>query len=80
MNKEAVIDILWIISEICYYLGLMLAFFLIPVFTFMISMMNLAGRVNPNYLYILLAWGLSVLMFLTGVGLKNLVYSARNDL
>ena len=79
MNKEAVIDTLWIASEICYYLGLVLAVFLIPALTFMLWMMSLAGKVNPNYWYILLAWGLSVLIFLIGVGLKNLVYSAKND-
>lgn len=79
MNKEAVIDILWIISEVCYYLGLVLAVFFIPAFAFMMWMMNLADKADPNYWYILIAWGLSVFMFLAGVWLKNLVYSARNN-
>jgi putative effector of murein hydrolase LrgA (UPF0299 family) len=73
------IDIIWIISEICYYLGLVLAVFFIPALTLSLWGLSLIDKVDPNYWYILIAWVLSVLMFLVGVGLKNLIYSARNN-
>lgn len=73
------IDILWIISEICYYLGLVLAVLFMPGLTFVLWMMSLIDKADPNYWYLLIAWVLSVLMFLAGVGLKNLIYSARNN-
>ena len=61
---------MWIASEICYYLGLMSAFF-VPVITFILWMMSLVDRADPNYWYLLIAWVLSVLTFLVGVGIKN---------
>lgn len=71
-------DVLWVISEICYYLGLVLVLSM-PVLTFALWVMSLADKVDPNYWYILIAWVLSVLMFLAGVGLKNFIYSAKNN-
>jgi putative effector of murein hydrolase LrgA (UPF0299 family) len=70
-------DILWIASEICYYLGLVLAALFLPALTFILWVMSLVDKADPNYWYILIAWVLSVLMFLAGVGLglKNLVCS-----
>ncbi len=61
---------MWIVSEICYYLGLMSAFF-VPTITFILWMMSLVDRADPNYWYLLIAWVLSVLTFLVGVGIKN---------
>lgn len=72
-------DALWIISEICYYLGLVLAALFIPLLTLALWAMNLAGKVDPNYWYILIVWVISALMFLTGVVLKNLIYSAKKN-
>ena len=70
-------DVIWFTSEICYYLGLVTTVFIMPVLTFALWMMSLADKIDLNYWYILIAWVLSVLMFLAGVGLKNLIYSAR---
>jgi hypothetical protein len=79
MNQEpAIYDVLWIISEICYYLGLMLIL-IMPALTFAWWMMILADKVDPNYWYILIAWVLAALVFLAGVVLKNFVYSAKNN-
>jgi uncharacterized membrane protein len=80
MNQEpANYDVLWIISEICYYLGLVLAGLFIPALTFALWAMSLADKVDPNYWYILIAWVLSALVFLAGVVLKNFIYSAKNN-
>ena len=78
MNQDpANSDILWISSEICYYVGLVLAVVFIPALTFALWIMSLIDKVGPNYWNFLIAWVLSVLMFLAGVGLKNLIYSAN---
>ena len=80
MNQQpAIYDVLWIASEICYYLGLVLAFIFIPALTIILWLMSLVDEADPNYWYILIAWALSVLMFLAGIGLKNLVYSVKNN-
>ena len=63
-------DYLWIASEICYYLGLMLALF-IPTLALIMWMMSLVDKADPNYWYLLIAWGLSVMLFLVGVMMKN---------
>lgn len=67
--------ILWITSGVCYYLGLVLTVLFLPALTFILWVMSLVDKAKPNYWYILIAWVLSVLMFLAGVGLKNLAYS-----
>ena len=61
---------MWIVSEICYYLGLMSALFVLML-TFILWMMSLVDMVDPNYWYLLIVWLLSVLTFLVGVGIKN---------
>jgi hypothetical protein len=45
--------------------------FLVPTITFILWMMSLVDRADPNYWYLLIAWVLSVLTFLVGVGIKN---------
>ena len=72
-------DVIWITSEIFYYLGLVLAVLLMPALTFVLWMMSLVDKADPNFWYLLIAWVLSVLMFLAGVGLKNLIYSTENN-
>ncbi len=72
-------DVLWITSEICYYLGLVLAVLFIPALAFMLWVMSLVGKSAPNYWDILIAWVFSVLIFLIGVGLKNIIYSTENN-
>jgi putative effector of murein hydrolase LrgA (UPF0299 family) len=80
MNHEsAYYDVIWIMSEICYYLGLVLAVLFMPALMFVLWIMSLVDKANPNYWYILIAWVLSVLMFLAGVGLKNFIYSKKNN-
>ena len=79
MNREPANDgVLWIISEICYYPGLMLMV-LLPVLSLGLWMMSLVEKADPNYWYLSIAWVLSVLMFLVGVGIKNHLSSAKND-
>ncbi|MCK5091278.1 MAG: hypothetical protein KAR30_02010 [Gammaproteobacteria bacterium] len=72
-------DVIWITSEIFYYLGLVLAVLLMPALTFVLWMMSLVDKADPSFWYLLIAWVLSVLMFLAGVGLKNLIYSTENN-
>jgi len=80
MNKEPPdYGVLWVVSEICYYLGLVLAVLFMPALTFILWMMSLVDKADPNYWYILIAWVLSVLIFLAGVGIKNFIYSAKNN-
>ncbi len=68
---------LWVASEICYYLGLLLAALFIPTLALILWMMSLVDEADPNYWYLLIAWGLSVLLFLVGVMMKNRIYSAE---
>ncbi len=72
-------DVLWITSEICYYLGLVLAVLFMPALTFALWVMSLVDKADPNYWYLLIAWVLSMLMFAAGVGLKNFIYSKKNN-
>ncbi len=62
---------MWIASEICYYLGLTSAALFVPAITFILWIMSLVDKADPNYLYLLIAWVLSVLTFLVGVGMKR---------
>ena len=78
-HKSAYYDVIWIMSEICYYLGLVLAVLFIPALTIVLRLMSLVDKADPNYWYILIAWAFSVLMFLAGVGLKNFIYSEKNN-
>lgn len=76
MNHQAgSSDILWITSEFCYYLGLILTLLLIPALTLVLWLLSLIERATPNYWFILIIWGLSALMFAAGVVLKNYIYS-----
>ena len=70
--EPAIHDVLWIASEICYYLGLVLLL-LMPALTFALWMMILTDKVDLSYWYILIAWVLSALIFLSGVGLKKFI-------
>lgn len=70
-------DVLWISSEICYYLGLVCSALLIPTIALILWMMSLVGKADPNYWYIFIAWGISGLVFAIGIGLKNWIYSNR---
>ncbi len=70
-------DLLWIASEICYYLGLLLIV-LIPAITFALYMMKFANKIDPNYWYLLIAWLSSMMIFAAGVALKNYIYSSKN--
>ena len=65
-------DVLWITSEICYYLGLVLGVLFLPALTFALWVLSVVDKADPNYWHVLIAWVLSVLMFVVGVGLKNL--------
>ena len=78
-KKQTKIDFLWVVSEICYYLGLVLAVLFVPALTFILWVMSLVDRADPNYWYILIAWAFSVLMFLAGIGFKNIIYSANKN-
>ena len=75
MKKGVRHDILLIVSEICYYFGLVLAALFIPLLTLALWMMDLADKLEPNYWYLLITWVLAVSMFMVGVVLKNRIYS-----
>ncbi len=70
---------LWIVSEICYYLGLLSAALFVPAITLILWMMSLVDRADPNYWYLLSAWVLSVLTFLVGVGIKNRIVRLQEN-
>ena len=72
-------DVLWIASEIYYYLGLVCAALFLPALTIILWLMSLVDMADPNYWYVLAAWGISLLMFVVGVGLKNWIYSTNDD-
>ncbi len=79
MNQEpGKYGYLWVASEICYYLGLMLALF-IPTLALIMWMMSLMDKADPNYWYLLIAWGLAGLLFGVGVMMKNRIYSAEKS-
>ena len=65
---------LWILSEIFYYLGLVLVVLALPALTFSLWIMSLVDKADPNYWYLLIAWLVSLLMFFSGVGLKRFIY------
>ncbi len=50
-------DYLWVASEICYYLGLVLAALFVPTLTLIMWIMSLVDKADPNYWYHLIAWG-----------------------
>ena len=75
MKKDLRQDIIWIVSEICYYFGLVLAALLIPLLTLALWMMDLVDKLEPNYWYLLITWVLAVSLFLAGVVLKNRIFS-----
>jgi len=68
---------LWIISEICYYLGLTLAGLLVPAVTLILWLMSTVDRAAPNYHYLLLAWTCAMFLFVIGVAIKRRI--ARHD-
>lgn len=70
-------DLLWIASEICYYLGL-ISLIMTPAVAFALYMMKLADKIELNYWYLLSAWVLSVILFAVGIALKNYVYSSKD--
>lgn len=65
---------LWILSEIFYYLGLVLAALVLPGLVFSLWILSLVDKVDPNFWYLLVAWVMSLLMFFSGVGLKRYIY------
>ena len=62
---------LWILSEICYYLGLTSAALLVPALAVILWIMSLVDRADPNYWYLLIAWAVSGAMFVVGVAIKR---------
>jgi hypothetical protein len=71
MNRAAIDDMLWIASEIFYYLGLVLFAIAIPALSFILWMMQLVNEAHPEFLYLAIAWVLSGAMFVAGIVLKN---------
>ena len=62
---------LWIVSEICYYLGLTLAALFVPALTIILWIMSLVDKADPNYWHLLTAWVLSGFMLMVGVLIKR---------
>jgi len=71
MKKSELNDYLWILSEILYYIGLVLSVVAIPGLTLGLWSLSLADVVEPSYSYLAIAWLVSLLMFFGGVMLKN---------
>jgi len=64
-------DYLWILSEFLYYIGLVLTVAAIPALAIVLWIMSLVDQVEPGYWYVLLAWFVALLMFVSGIWLKN---------
>ncbi len=45
-------DVLWIASEICYYLGLVLATLFIPTLALILWMMSFVDKADPKLVYL----------------------------
>ena len=65
---------LWILSEIFYYLGLVLAALVLPGLAFSLWILSLVDKADPDFWCLLVAWVMSLLMFFSGVGLKRYIY------
>jgi ABC-type bacteriocin/lantibiotic exporter with double-glycine peptidase domain len=74
LNDSERYGYLWILSELLYYIGLVLAAAAIPSLAIVLWIMSLLDKVVPNYWYILLAWFVSLMMFISGIWLKNRIW------
>ena len=72
-------DYLWVASETCYYFGLVPVALFIPTLALILWMMSLVDKADPNNWYLLIAWLMSVLLFLAGVMMKNRIYSTEKN-
>jgi hypothetical protein len=70
LKNSGLNDFLWILSEFLYYIGLILIV-AVPALTFSLWVMSLVDEANPNYGYLAIAWVVSLLMFFSGIMLKN---------
>ena len=66
-------DLLWILSELLYFPGLIFSVFGIPGLALGLWSLSLAGVLAPDYGVIGIAWIVSVSMFFGGVLLKNML-------
>ena len=73
MNDSERYGYLWILSEFLYYIGLVLAA-AIPLLAIVLWIMSLVDKLDPNYWYILLAWFVALMMFVSGIWLKNRIW------
>jgi len=61
----------WIVSEVCYYLGLTSFALVMPALAMILWLMSLVDRADPNYWDLLIAWVFSGLMFGAGIVIKR---------
>jgi len=61
----------WIVSEVCYYLGLTSFALVMPALAMILWLMSLVDRADPNYWYLLIAWVFAGLMFGAGIVIKR---------
>jgi len=73
LNDSERYGYLWILSEFLYYIGLVLAA-AIPLLAIVLWIMSLVDKLDPNYWYILLAWFVALMMFVSGIWLKNRIW------
>jgi len=73
IKNAALSDYLWILSELLYYIGLILSIFGIPGLALSLWSLSLADVIEHNYSYLAIAWIVSLLMFFGGVMLKNIL-------
>lgn len=59
------------VGGLMIYTGLGLAGLGLPALAFILWMMSLFEETDPDYTYLLIAWGASLLLFLLGVILKK---------
>ena len=78
-KREILHDIAWIASEVFYYLGLVCSTLLIPALALIFWLLSLTGKSETHFPLLLLAWMISVLLFISGVLLKNRCYNRAQD-
>ncbi len=71
MNDSERNGYLWVLNEFLYYAGLVLTAAAIPALGTVLWLMSLVDKADPNYWYVLVAWLVALLMFVSGILLKN---------
>jgi len=73
LKNSGLRDYLWILSELLYYIGLILSVFGIPGLALGLWSLSMADVIEPDFSYLAIAWAVSLLMFFGGVLIKRIL-------